>query len=259
MGLTAWLHQTFFAPARVRLADDLWERALRRPAWTRALDDAAKRRLREFTERFLADKAISAAGGMDLTDERKVLVAMSCCRPVLGLGYEWLDGWHEVIVYPQGFRVPGGGFDERNGVVHERQVAAAGQAWQQGPVILSWAHVREGIDQPTPGHDVVVHEIAHKLDVLDGAMNGAPPLPGRNRTDWAREFQAAFEAVRAELDAGQEPSIDAYAAQSPEEFFAVCSEYWFTAPAVLREAMPRVADLLQQFYGGTPGGTAGDG
>jgi Mlc titration factor MtfA (ptsG expression regulator) len=80
-------------------------------------------------------------------------------------------------------------------------------------------------------------------------MDGAPPLPGSERAGWARDFQAAFDALTAEIAAGREPAIDAYAAEAPEEFFAVCSEYWFTAPDVLRAAMPAVAARLERFYG----------
>ena len=57
---------------------------------------------------------------------------------------------------------------------------------------------------------------------------------------------------RAYLDAGADVDIDAYAAEAPEEFFAVCSEYHFSAPAVLRAALPTVAAHLERFYGRSP-------
>ena len=43
--------------------------------------------------------------------------------------------------------------------------------------------------------------------------------------------------------------IDDYAAESPEEFFAVCSEYHFSDAKRLRDAMPEVAAHLQRLYG----------
>jgi Mlc titration factor MtfA (ptsG expression regulator) len=250
-GLLSWFRRIAGAPKRIALADDAWERALRRPAWTRALDADAKSRLRECTERFLADKAITPAQGMKLTDDRAVLVAMLCCRPVLNLGYDWLRGWHEVIVYPGQFRVRRHDYDERTGVLDEWDDELSGEAWERGPIVLSWADVRGDLDAPEPGFDVVAHEIAHKLDNLDGAMDGAPPLPRAEAAAWARDFRAAYDALCAEVDAGREPPIDAYAADAPEEFFAVCSEYWFTAPDVLRAAYPAVAARLEAFYGPT--------
>ena len=96
----------------------------------------------------------------------------------------------------------------------------------------------------------MAHEIAHKLDALDGAMDGMPPLRDTaQRLAWARDFQTAFDALRADLDAQREPAIDAYAAEAPDEFFAVASEYHFSAPDQLRTAFPDVAQHLARFYG----------
>lgn len=249
MGLTNWLRRLVGAPVRLRLPDDVWQRALRRPAWTSSLDPAAKARLRAFTERFLADKAISAAGGLELDADQRVLIAMLCCRPVLYLDYGWLQGWHEVIVYPEAFRRPDQKYDGRTGVVSEREIGASGESWRRGPVIVSWANVRASVDAPQPGHDVVVHEIAHKLDGLHGGVDGAPRLHADEAPGWARDFQAAFDALCADIDAGREPPIDAYAGAAAPEFFAVCSEYWFTAPEILHAAYPAVAQRLAAFYG----------
>ena len=248
---TSWLRRLTGAPPAISLDDDLWQRALRRPAWTRALDEAARLRLRGLTERFLGDKAVSAAGGFTLTDDRRVLIAMLCCQPVLNLGFEWLRGWHEVIVYPGQFRVRRHDYDEDTGVLAEWDDDLAGEAWDRGPVILSWADVRADLDTPEPGYHVVAHEIAHKLDALDGAIDGMPPLPASLHGAWARDFQSAYDELRAEVDAGKETAIDPYAAEAPDEFFAVCSEYWFTAPDVLRAAYPAVAARLEAFYGPT--------
>jgi MtfA peptidase len=249
MGLTTWLQRLIGEPTRLSLPEATWQRALRRPAWTSALDAATKARLREFTERFLADKAISAAGGMELDDDQRVLIAMLCCRPVLYLDYGWLQGWHEVIVYPRPFRRPAQEYDGRAGVVSEWDSHASGESWWRGPMVLSWADVSASVDAPRSGYDVVVHEIAHKLDGLHDGVDGAPRLHVNEVTGWARDFQAAFDELCADLNAGREPPIDAHAGEAPAEFFAVCSEYWFTAPGLLHAAYPAVAARLAAFYG----------
>ena len=60
-----------------------------------------------------------------------------------------------------------------------------GQAFQQGPVILIWDAVLHGSRHPEQGHNVVYHEFAHKLDMLDGAADGTPPLTDRAEyRDW---------------------------------------------------------------------------
>ena len=102
---------------------------------------------------------------------------------------------------------------------------------------------------PRDGYCVVAHEIAHKLDALDGAMDGTPPLPRDWQLQWASDFQRAYDALCATVDAGDDSPIDDYATESPEEFFAVCTEYHFSDPARLRNAMPEVAAHLQRFYG----------
>ena len=105
------------------------------------------------------------------------------------------------------------------------------------------------LDDPYAGFCVAVHEMAHKLDALDGVLDGTPPLPREWQRDWARDFQLDYDAFVAAVDAGREVAIDPYAAEAPEEFFAVCSEYHFSDAATLRSAMPEVAAHLQRFYG----------
>lgn len=249
--MKAWLRRITGVPAPPQIHDDDWLRLLRRVVWVRGLDFPTQQRLRALTERFLADKAITPAADCRLTPDRRRLIALLCCQPILYLGYDWLQGWHEVIVYPGQFGVRRHDYDAETGVVAEWDDELIGESWDRGPLILSWADVRADLDRPEPGYHVVAHEIAHKLDALDGTMDGTPPLPdAATRDAWVRDFQAGFDAVRADLDADREPAIDAYAAEAPDEFFAVVSEYHFSAPELLRAAMPAVAARLSEFYGG---------
>jgi len=122
----------------------------------------------------------------------------------------------------------------------------AGEAWGRGPVILSWADVLSG---KKPGHNVVIHEMAHKLDMLNGDANGFPPLHRRmDRRVWSRVFSSAWDRLQEEQRNGAELPIDPYALESPAEFFAVASEQFFEAPANLREHLPDVYRQLEQFY-----------
>ena len=114
------------------------------------------------------------------------------------------------------------------------------------------ADIEADCADPRAGFCVAAHEMAHKLDALDGAMDGTPPLPAEWQREWARDFQAAYEAFCARVDAGEDTPIDPYAAEAPEEFFAVASEYHFSAPALLAEEMPAVAAHLRRFYGASP-------
>ncbi len=207
-------------------------------------------RLRELAARFLARKTFTAAAGHVLTDDQRVAIAALACLPVLNLGFDWLGGWREVIVYPGEFRVKREHHDEHTGVVTEGEDELIGEAWEHGPVILSWADVATDMKQPFDGFNVVAHEIAHKLDMLDGAMNGVPRLPREiARREWIETLQTAYDALVRAVDRGRETFVDPYAAESADEYFACVSELHFSDPAGLARFEPAVAALLARFYG----------
>jgi hypothetical protein len=131
--------------------------------------------------------------------------------------------------------------------VHQGDEPYAGEAWLGGPVVLSWADA-QGTDY-ADGVNVVIHEFAHKLDMLNGEANGFPPLhAGMSRHVWAQAFAAAYEDFCARVDAGEDTLIDPYAGESAGEFFAVLSEAFFETPDVVRDEYPEVYAQLAQFY-----------
>jgi MtfA peptidase len=234
-----------------QIADADWRRLLRRARLLRRLPAEQQARLRALCERFLREKAVTGAAGFELQPPQALTLAALSCLPVLSLGFDWLRGWDQVIVYPAQFRVRREEVDSESGVVDEWDEDLAGEAWDRGPLVLSWEDVRADLAEPHSGCNVVIHEIAHKLDALDGVMDGTPPLPdAARRRAWIDAFEAGFASLRAQLDAGIEPLIDPYAAEAPDEFFAVVSEYHFSAPALLQQALPAVASELQRFYDG---------
>ncbi len=140
------------------------------------------------------------------------------------------------------------------GLVHQGFENRSGESWLKGPVILSWEDVRLDSRENLEGRNVVLHEFAHKLDGVNGSTNGLPPLPaGMDRRVWHDVFVRAYEALCREVDSGGFSSIDPYAATSPAEFFAVATEYFFTAPLVLERRFPEVFEQLSLFYLGRVG------
>ncbi len=238
-------------PAPPAIDSLLWRDTQRRLPWLAALDPERSSRLRALTALFLRDKAITPVAGLALDQGECCLLAALCCLPLLEFGREGLCGWSQLIVYPDAFRVRRSHVDAA-GVQHQWQDELSGEAWESGPVILSWADVQADLAEPHAGYCVAVHEIAHKLDALDGVLDGTPPLPRAWQREWARDFQAAYGTLAAAVDAGRDTPIDGYAAEAPEEFFAVCSEYHFSDPRTLHAAMPAVAEHLQRFYGPSP-------
>lgn len=230
---------------------DAWRGARARVPWLPALDDARDARLQALSAYFLHHKAITPLGGLTLSPEDRVVLAALCCLPLLAFGEQGLHGWSQVLVYPDAFRAHRSHVDAA-GVMHEWDGELIGEAWEHGPLVLSWADVLEDLAAPRDGFCVAVHEMAHKLDALDGVLDGTPALPREWQREWARDFQAAYDAFSARVDAGRRVAIDDYAAESPEEFFAVCSEYHFSDPRRLQRAMPQVAAHLHRFYGASP-------
>jgi len=247
-----WLARWLGRPPPAPIDSALWQRQLRRIDGAAALPAERVARWHQLCARFLADKAITPAADFTLTQDDRLLIAMLCCEPVIDLGYAWLRGWHQVIVYPGSFGVRRQHLDEDSGVLHEWDDELIGESWDAGPLILSWADVEADLDDPHAGFCVAVHEMAHKLDALDGVLDGTPPLPRDWQRAWARDFQRDYDAFIAAVDAGRDVTIDPYAAEAPEEFFAVCSEYHFSDPAALRDAFPRVAAHFERFYGPPP-------
>jgi Mlc titration factor MtfA (ptsG expression regulator) len=131
-------------------------------------------------------------------------------------------------------------------VVHEIEEERVGEAWPQGPVVLSWS----GGDTPDPDDiNVVIHEFAHKLDLINGVANGMPPLHSdMSRDHWTAAFTRAYDDFVARTDRGEPLPFDEYAATDPGEFFAVASEVFLTAPDRVRDAYPRVYTQLCAFY-----------
>ena len=228
-----------------------WLAVTARVPWVAACDDARRARLAGLAAEFLHRKTITPLGDLVLDDTDRAVLAALCCLPLLEFGVGGLAGWSQLIVYPEAFRVNRSHVDAA-GVLHEWDDELIGESWDAGPLVLSWADVQADLATPREGYCVAVHEMAHKLDALDGALDGTPPLPRAWQQAWARAFQRAYDALAAEVDAGRDTAIDGYAAEAPEEFFAVCTEYHFSDPARLHREFPDVAQHLERLYGSSP-------
>jgi len=205
--------------------------------------------LRERAVLFLHHKHLSPLPGVELDAHARLLLAVQAELPLLHLAdLNWYQGFHEIVLYPDDFISPQRHRDP-SGVVHEWEGEHSGEAWLQGPVILAWPGVQAS--GQWDGYNLVIHELAHKLDMLNGDANGLPP-PHSNMAvqAWAKAMQSAFDQMNAELDANPdaETAIDPYAAEDPAEFFAVTSEYFFSAPDLLNQAFPAVYAQLALFY-----------
>lgn len=242
------------AMRRQRLPWQLWrDSTMRLPTLSR-LTPRERLRLRQLAGELLQQKLFSGAGGLQIDDAMRVSIAAQACLLIVNMkkGLRPFEGWTEVIVYPDTFRVRRETLDD-SGVMHVSHDDLAGESWDRGPVILSWGDIQpDGPDTALHG-TVILHEFAHKLDALRGAATGMPPLPrNMDQREWTRAFTTAYEQLCIEADAGHETPIDPYAAEAPAEFFAVATEYFFEAPDTLRIAYPQVYAQLTRYFRQAP-------
>lgn len=231
---------------QVELPQALWGKVIAKLPILSGLSDTELERLRSLVLLFLHEKDFLPANDLLLTEEMRLTIAAQACLPILELGIDYYAGWVTVIVYPGGFIAKYDQIDAA-GVVHAIRRPSAGESWQRGPVVLSWEDVERsrGVD----GFNVVIHEFAHKLDMLNGTANGFPPLhAGMSIQAWTRAFAEAYETFCLNVRSGADCRISAYASENPAEFFAVLSEAFFEIPHELQNVFPDVYTQLVEFY-----------
>ena len=238
------------------LPDSEWHAALHELRFLDHYNATTLARLRELTTLFLVEKSIvsgatSGAHQLDVMPHMRILIAVQACLLILGRGTSVMaamtdfDGWENVVVYPGDFPRTYD-FEDEAGVVHRLDEPIAGESWDGGPVLLSWPAVEAGYDES--GMALVIHEFAHKIDMLDGAVDGVPPLGGASRVAFKAAIDAAYEDFCRRVNAGEQTAVDPYAAELIEEFFAVSCEVFFAEPALLRAEYPTYFAALRSYF-----------
>ncbi len=229
------------------LSQESWEWLLKDHPILDGLSVEEKEKLREMATIFLHEKTFEGADGLSPTEVIREVISVQACLPILNLGMEWYEDWKTIVIVPDVFTGEHTEMDSA-GVAHEWEEDKSGESWAQGPVVLSWKDVEES--GWGDGYNVVIHEAAHRLDLLDGEMNGRPPLhEGMSAGEWLAVFSAAFaDLSRRAAAKRRRPRMDPYAATDDAEFFAVASEYFFEQPEVLESEYPDVYRLLREFY-----------
>lgn len=235
---------------RVAIADELWARLRQRLPILDGLSAEEDLWLREHCVLFLAEKRLTLLQGLELHDGDRLLLAAQALLPLLHLPEAALyPNVREIVVYPDAFVSPQRYRDE-GGLEHEWDEERDGEAWDRGQVILAWPGVQAS--GGWEAYNLVIHEFAHLIDLLAGGLcNGQPPLHAdMPQAAWTSALQHAYDDLNRQLDADPdaETALDPYAAESPEEFFAVACEYFFSAPDLLSEHYPQVYGQLQLLF-----------
>lgn len=228
----------------------LWRDALAQLPFIARRPPHELERLRRMASLFLSRKEFSGAQGFVVTDEIALAVALQACLPVLELGLGCYDAFVGIVMHAD-LVVARRELTDEHGIVHHYDEELAGEAMDGGPLMLSWADVLPAAGgEPSPtAYNVVIHEFAHVLDLRDGAADGVPLLPdAAARRAWVEVLMPEYDALRERVVCGHDSVLDAYAAEAPDEFFAVASEAFFVTPAALRDERPALYRLLASYY-----------
>lgn len=210
------------------------------------LEHEEQQRLLLITDELLSRKRWEAARGFELTDTVRVVIAAQAALLVLGLSTDHYRLVSAVVVHPSTLTTTGVRAGPSPGTVTADPLAVLGLAQDgRGPVVVAWDQALAGAHRAEPGHNVVLHEFAHKLDMLDGTIDGTPLLQRDLRAEWVAVCTAVYEDVAA---GRPRPPMRWYGATNPGEFFAVATEVFFEQPRELAVSEPALYDVLTRFY-----------
>ncbi len=214
----------------------------------RYLSEAEQARLRDDLRVFIAEKNWEGCGGLVLTDEMKVTIAAQAMLLVLGLEHNYFDRVLSILVYPHGYRaIEEEGYPGHLTAEHSDRL---GEAHYRGPVILSWKDVVDEGRHPERGHNLVYHEFAHQLDMLDGVVNGTPLLNDRAQAErWGKVMTREYENLIRASEHGRATLLDKYGTTNEAEFFA--------KPVQMARRHPQLYDLLREYYRQDPAARCG--
>ncbi|MBC7835833.1 MAG: zinc-dependent peptidase [Phycisphaerales bacterium] len=222
----------------------------------RSLTGEERTRLGQFARILIREKNWEGCGGLVLSQEIKLIIAAQAALLLIGMDLDPLrdrvfPNVRSILVYPAGFVAPlprlGAG-----GVITEGH-ANLGEAHYNGlsggPVIVSWRDALEGGLRADDGRNLVLHEFAHKLDFLDGVIDGTPPLDaGEDYTRWKHVMSAHHNDLVRRARARAPSVLNYYGATNPAEFFAVATEAYFERGDAMRQWLPELYVLLRGYY-----------
>ena len=229
-----------------------WERHIQNNIqYYHHLNNEEKKRLHDLIQIFIAEKHWLGCNNLELTDEIRVMIAAHACLMILALPNDYFRNVNSIYVYPTTIispESPIGIFEVPTSPV-KGPMPILGEAHHSGPVILVWDAVKRETRHPEHGHNVVYHEFAHKLDMLDDSADGTPPLTTPEEYQrWIEVCSKEYLEVCDKVEHGQPIFFDSYAATNESEFFAVVTEHFFCEPENMKHHHPKLYQVLQDFY-----------
>jgi MtfA peptidase len=210
------------------------------------LDNGERQRLLQITDELLSRKRWEAARGFELDDTVRVVIAAQAALLVLKLSTDHYRLVSAIVVHPSMLETSGVRAGPSLGTVSADRLTVLGLAQDgRGPIVIAWDQALAGAHRAQRGHNVVLHEFAHKLDMRDGTIDGTPLLPHELREDWIRVCTEVYDDL---VDGIPRPPMQWYGATNHGEFFAVATEVFFEQPQELLALEPELYDVLARFY-----------
>ena len=249
----------FYHLSKGKIPLTLWHDAIKKMPMINRYSRHERVKLRVLATQILRKKKFHPVQGMQLTDEIVVMLATQVAIVIYGLetpekdlALDWIRNWHKIIIYPAAFRNGRENLIGYDGFLVSWAGVESGETSYQGEIVIDW-HDNRPHELQEHANQVLMHELAHKLDMLDGYVNGHPPLHSKmSETNWLIAFEDAYEQLNLQISHGKQTAINPYAATSPAEFFAVATEYFFEAPQTLHKIYPKVYEQLVTFYRQNP-------
>lgn len=205
-------------------------------------------RLLRDTRWFLNEKSIEATLGLVVTQEMRVTIAVHAS--LLGIGFDAppFDRLLSIIIQPdvyEGTRLQ----TVQPGLNLHSQEQRLGEAWRNGPVLLSWRDVARQCRDVPDGRNVILHEFAHLLDMDNDDADGIPVLDSDEAlATWREVTGDEYRRLVRHAGQGRVTVLDWYGTTNEAEFFAVATESFFERPRDLQGVHPRLYEVLRSFY-----------
>ncbi len=228
--------------------DERYRNVLRKIPHYRHLGSEDKQKIERSILRFMHTKHFTGVK-MEVADEMKVVIAFYACLLLLHIETKnCYDNLKTIILYPTPVVLKE--VRDNGGIYTKEDFVIDGQS-ANDTVVLVWHDAK--YEAYHLRHDnVIVHEFAHEIDFMDGAIDGVPPIERSKYDSWTRVLFNDYKKLRKvalkNREWGKYKLLGSYAATNEAEFFAVVSERFFESPHSLKHHFPELYAELKAFY-----------
>jgi len=212
------------------------------------LHTSLKDELRKHMTVILTEKHFEGCGGLEMTEEKKVIIAAYATVLILGEPAGYYPSLQAILVYPDDYIAPVHE-EDASGIMTEGMEPRSGESWDMGSIVLSWSDIEQDIHNPLNGKNLIFHEFSHQLDDRYGVTAGIDDDGNILTSTEGNEILAEhFLQLRRAASRRKQTLLDPYGATNPAEFFAVATECFFENGHKLNRQHPKLYKSFKAFY-----------